>query len=39
MDITTEIRLMALGGWVVLYGAALGAVFGIKALSNRRERQ
>jgi hypothetical protein len=35
----TEIRLMALGGWVVLYGLAFGIAFGIKALHKRRERQ
>jgi hypothetical protein len=35
MDIITEIRLMVLGGWVLLFGWAFGIVFGIKALHKR----
>jgi hypothetical protein len=35
----TQIRLMLLIGWVVLYGLAFGIAFGIKALHKRRERQ
>lgn len=39
MDVMTQIRLMVLGGWVVLCALASGIVFGIKALYKRRERQ
>jgi hypothetical protein len=39
MDAMTQLRLMVLGGWVLLYGLAFGIALGIKALYKRRERQ
>jgi Flp pilus assembly protein TadB len=35
----TQLRLMALGGVVLLYGLAFGIALGITALYKRRERQ
>ena len=39
MDVMTQLRLMALGGLVLLYGLACGIAFGITALYKRRERR
>ena len=39
MDAMTQLRLMVLGGWALLYGLASGIAFGIKVLYKRRERQ
>jgi hypothetical protein len=39
VDAMTQLRLMVLGGLVVLYGLAFGIAFGITALYKRRERQ
>ncbi len=39
MDVMTEVRLMVLSGWVLLYGLAFGIAVGIKALRKRRKRQ
>jgi hypothetical protein len=35
----TQLRLIVLGGWVLLYGLAFRIAFGIKAPYKRRERQ
>jgi hypothetical protein len=35
----TQLRLLVLAGWVLLYSLAFGIAFGITALYKRRERQ
>ena len=39
MDAVTEVRLMVLSGWVLLYGLVFGVTVGIKALRKRRKRR